>query len=65
MLEGILKTFIHANVISTPTTRATTVIREAQKFHKKRKSIMAVIIISAVRIDESVNIASFIKFVLS
>ena len=65
IFEGILNNFIHANVMSIPTTSDTAVISEAPKFHKKRKSIITVIIISAVSIDESVDIASLIRFVLS
>lgn len=65
IFDGIPNTFIQAKVISTPITRETAVMREAPKFHRKRKSIITVIIISAVSIDESVNIASLIRFVLS
>jgi hypothetical protein len=65
IFEGISKSFMQANVINTHTTRAITVTRDAQKFHKNRNSIIAVIIISAVRIDDKVVIASLIRLVLS
>lgn len=65
MFEGILNTFISAKVISTPIIRDRAVTREAQKFHKKRKSITTVIIISAVSIPDRVLMASLIRFVLS
>lgn len=65
IFDGIPNTFIHVKVISTPITRDTAVMREAPKFHRKRKSMITVITISAVSIDESVNIASFMRLVLS
>lgn len=65
IFEGMPKSFIRAKVISTPMSKATTVTSDAQKFHKKRKRIIAVIISSAVSIDESVVTASFIRLVLS
>jgi hypothetical protein len=65
IFEGIPNNFILAKVINTHTTSAITVIRDAQKFHKNTNSIIAVIIISAVSIDDRVPIASLIRFVLS
>jgi hypothetical protein len=65
MFEGIPNTFIEAKVMSTPITNDTAVIREAPKFQRKRNSIITVISISAVSIDQRVYIASFIRLVLS
>lgn len=65
MLDGIPKSFMSANVIRTHITKAITVTSEAPKFQRNKSSIIAVIISSAVNIDESVNTASLIRFVLS
>lgn len=54
IFEGMLKIFIHAKVMSTPTIRAIAVINEAQKFQRNNKRIITVISISAVSIEESV-----------
>lgn len=65
IFDGIPSIFIQRNVISTQTIRDIAVTSEAQKFHKKRNKIITVIIISAVRIELRVLIASCMSFVLS
>ena len=53
------------NVIKIHITKETAVIKEAQKFQRNKSNITRVIISSVVRIELRVEIASFIRLVLS
>lgn len=65
ILEGMPNSFMSANVIRTHIIKAITVTRDAPKFQRNKSSIIAVIISSAVNMDERVKTASLIRFVLS